>query len=165
MRRIPAVLLAACALAAGAAALHASSAERAAKPEDLVRMECEWARLTLAKDAAGVGRLLADDFTVIYPDGTTGDRAMELEGMTGGVVEFRSFTLHEATPRMYGDDTGVVTGISTIAGTAMGTDISGTYRWTDVWIRDDDRWQVVSAQITRVMSTDGAPTGDVCASM
>ena len=164
MRRIPAVLLAACALAAGAAALHASAAARPAKPEDLVRLECEWARATVARDAAAIGRLVAEDFFVIYPDGTTGDRAGELEGISAGVVEFRSFTVHEATPRMYGDDTGVVTGISTIAGTAMGTDISGTYRWTDVWIRDDDRWQVVSSQITRVMEP-GDVAANVCASM
>jgi ketosteroid isomerase-like protein len=164
MRRTPAVLLAACALAAGAAALHASTAERPAKPEDLVRMECDWARATVARDAEAIGRMVAEDFFVIYPDGTTGDRAMELEGMTAGVVEFRSFTIHEATPRLYGDDTGVVTGRSTIAGTAMGTDISGTYRWTDVWIRDDGRWQVVSAQITRV-AEPGENTANVCASM
>jgi ketosteroid isomerase-like protein len=162
MRRTPAVLLAACALAAGA--LHASSAERIAKPEDLVRLECEWSRATVARDADAIGRLVAEDFAVIYPDGTTGDRAMELEGIAAGVVEFTSFTIHEAHPRIYGDDTGVVTGRSTIAGTAMGTDISGTYRWTDVWIRDDGRWQVVSAQITRVMEP-GETTANVCASM
>jgi ketosteroid isomerase-like protein len=31
-----------------------------------------------------------------------------------------------------------------------GEDVSGEYRFTHVWIKGSDRWQVVASQVTRV---------------
>jgi ketosteroid isomerase-like protein len=47
-------------------------------------------------------------------------------------------------------DTAVVTYRSTDKGNYKGNDISGRYRWTDVFVKRNGRWQVVSTQGTRI---------------
>ena len=45
---------------------------------------------------------------------------------------------------------GVVTGRNTIKATYMGKDISGAYRFTDVFVKHAGRWQVLSTQGTAI---------------
>jgi len=49
--------------------------------------------------------------------------------------------------RIYGE-TAVITGRSPIK--VKGQDVSGEYRFTHVWIKRSDRWQVVASQVTRI---------------
>ena len=51
--------------------------------------------------------------------------------------------------RIYGE-AAVITGRSTIKAKVKGQDVSGEYRFTDVWIRRDDRSQAVASQVTRI---------------
>ena len=46
--------------------------------------------------------------------------------------------------RAYGD-TAVVTYVTTDKGKFKGQDISGRYRWTDVFVRRGGTWQIVAA--------------------
>ena len=50
---------------------------------------------------------------------------------------------------VYGD-TAVVTGLNTIKSTLNGKDTSGAYRFTDVFVKRDSRWQVVATQASSV---------------
>jgi hypothetical protein len=44
----------------------------------------------------------------------------------------------------------VVTYGTTDKGSYKGKDISGNYRWTDVFVKRNGRWQIVAGQGTRV---------------
>lgn len=61
----------------------------------------------------------------------------------------RSFALSEMTVRGYGD-TLVVTGVKTMDYTLRGKESVGPFRFTDVWVRPDGRWQVVASQVAKV---------------
>ena len=47
--------------------------------------------------------------------------------------------------RIYGE-AAVITGRSTIKAKVKGQDVSGEYRFTHVWIKRSDRWQVSPAK-------------------
>ena len=51
--------------------------------------------------------------------------------------------------RVYGD-AAVVTYSTMDKGTFKGQDISGRYRWTDVFARRGGTWQIVAGQGTRI---------------
>lgn len=51
--------------------------------------------------------------------------------------------------RVYGD-TAVVIGRNTEKGTLKGKPYTYTYRWTDVFVRRDGRWQAVVSQWVKV---------------
>jgi len=59
--------------------------------------------------------------------------------------------IDEMKVRVYGD-TAVVTGQSTVKGIFKTQDISGKYRWTDVFVKRDGKWQIVNAQLTPVQA-------------
>jgi ketosteroid isomerase-like protein len=53
----------------------------------------------------------------------------------------------EIEVRQYGD-AAIATGRSTIRGTRGGVSFVYRFRWTDVYVRRDGRWQAVSGQLT-----------------
>ncbi len=51
--------------------------------------------------------------------------------------------------RAYGD-TAVVHGLETEKSSYKGKDTSGQYRFTDVFVKRNGRWQAIATQVTRV---------------
>jgi ketosteroid isomerase-like protein len=58
-------------------------------------------------------------------------------------------TLTQMNVRIFGN-VAIVIGTNLETSRYGGQDTSGQYRWTDVFARRNGRWQVVSAQSTRV---------------
>jgi ketosteroid isomerase-like protein len=72
-----------------------------------------------------------------------------MANMKSGELKFESMDLKESKVRVYGD-TAIVTGQSRVKGSFKGQDISGTYSFTDVFVKSKGQWRAVSSQITRV---------------
>jgi ketosteroid isomerase-like protein len=53
--------------------------------------------------------------------------------------------------KVYGD-TAIVSGQTTDKGKYKGQDISGTYRFTDVFVKRDGKWMAVSTHVTPVVN-------------
>ena len=76
---IPAGLLVlATAFAAVPVYAHAQEPLRASEEVELIQLERDWDHAFLQNDTAFIDRVLAREFVAIYPDGSKGDRAMEL---------------------------------------------------------------------------------------
>ncbi len=74
-----------------------------------------------------------------------------MAGAKAGNIKFETMNLDEMSVRMAGKDTAVVTGRATIKGNLKsGMDISGQYRFTDVWVKQEGRWQLMAWQATKV---------------
>jgi len=58
-------------------------------------------------------------------------------------------TPSEMNVRTYGG-AAVIAGRSTIKADVKGEKVSGEYRFTDVWIKQDNRWLAVASQVTRI---------------
>jgi ketosteroid isomerase-like protein len=101
------------------------------------------------QEAAVLDRILADDLTVINPDGSRGDKTSEIGGLRSGKLKLESVTNDDMKVRVYGE-TAVVTGRATIRGQIDGREIQDQNRYTSVFVKRRGRWQVIALHVTRV---------------
>ena len=101
------------------------------------------------RESAVLDRILADDLTVINPDGSTGDKAGEIGGLRSGKLKLESVINDEIKVRVFGE-TAVVTGRATIRGQIDEQDIHDQNRYTSVFVKRRGRWQVIALHLTRV---------------
>jgi ketosteroid isomerase-like protein len=100
-------------------------------------------------EVAVLDRILADDLTVINPDGSSGDKAGEIGGLRSGKLKLESVINDDMKVRVFGE-TAVVTGRATIRGQIDGREIRDQNRYTSVFVKRRGRWQVIALHVTRV---------------
>jgi hypothetical protein len=122
--------------------------------EVVANLEQQWATAVLKRDTATLQLLRADDFTLIAPDGKMYNKAAELAMILSPEFKLDSFALQGGKVRVYTGGV-VVTGTVVVKGTSKDTDISGQYRFTDVYEPRNNAWQAVHSQLTKV-EEDGA---------
>jgi ketosteroid isomerase-like protein len=138
---------------------NAPAANTAAVEAELSQMEHDWANTVKTRDVETVKRIEAEDITLVYPDGTTGNRAQDIKDIESGALTADAWDLSDMKVRVFDPDVAVVTGRSTIKnGKYKGTDgktmdISGEYRFTDTFIKRGGRWQVVASQGTKIQKS------------
>lgn len=145
-----ALLLSFVAIAIVAAAFAQKKEGSVAREEEVVKkLEREWMQAYVNRDTAFLERHLADDYAGGYPDGAVLDKKSELASVKSGAVTLTEMKPLEMKVRLYGE-VAVITGRSSIKAKVKGEDVSGEYRFTDVWVKRDDRWQAVASQVTRI---------------
>ena len=102
----------------------------------------------IKKDRATMERLYADDYTYTHSNGTVANKAQDIAASLSSDQAWTAHRSDDLKVRMY-HDVAVVTGISTLTGSAKGY-ASGPRRFTEVWVRRSGRWQLVSGQSTLV---------------
>jgi len=144
------MLLVAATLAATAPAMgQTSNAEK-----ELTTLAKEADAAFAKNDMVFFDRVNADDWTLITPEGETKSKAQVLKEAKEGVFKVESVETLEMKVRVYGD-AGVVTGRGRLKATYKGKPISSTDRWTDLYIKQDGKWQCVASQVTRVAVESG----------
>jgi hypothetical protein len=118
--------------------------------ETLIELERGWNDAFYKRDVAFIERLLADEFTATYDDGTRGDKKKELELAASFNQAVESATQDDFVVRVY-RDAAVVWFTLNLVGIKQGQRSPLTLRYTDVWVFRDGRWQCVSTQSTRVL--------------
>jgi ketosteroid isomerase-like protein len=119
----------------------------------LVDLEHRLARAWVGGDRRVIEGLLAPDWTVTDPSGRILTRADVLEE-TFSSTDRRIFsmTVDELRVRVIGD-VAVVTGRTRAAGSYRGEAASVTLRFTDVFLRREGGWRVITSQGTLVAAT------------
>lgn len=120
-----------------------------AKEEAVLKASRELDEASLIKkDRATMERLYASDYMYTHSNGRVLNKTQEIaESMSPD----QAWTAHQSDDmkaRVYGD-VAVVTGVSTLTGSAKGY-VSGARRFTEVWVRRNGRWQEVGGQSTLV---------------
>jgi ketosteroid isomerase-like protein len=133
-----------------AALPNAAPAPRGSEQE-LLNLENQWSHAVMSRDAATLARFYADEYMFTDPDGIVSDKAKETKNITSGTFRLTSYKFDDMKARVYGE-VAVVTGRNTIKGVwnDIHRDISGPYRFTDVFVRRDGRWQCVASQSSRI---------------
>jgi ketosteroid isomerase-like protein len=153
-RSIPFILLAAMAvsLVSGQTENNQGKAKsgKSSVEEEFKQIENQWAEADKNKDAAALGRLLADDWTYLGPVGIE-TKAQHLAGLKTGADKLESITLIEMKVRVF-ENTAVVTGREHEKSTNSGKDTSGDYLWTDVFVKRQGHWLAVNSQDTPLTS-------------
>jgi len=136
------------------AALSApASAQRVRSDQEiLIQLERDWDTAYHQADAVFIERVLADEFIATYGDGTRGDKAEELSRAANFNQKIDSSTLDEFIIKIYGD-TAVVWMTQHLVGPSNGQRLELTFRYVDVFVMRDGRWQCVASQSTKVPPT------------
>ena len=99
------------------------------------------------KEPAAFARIVADDFSEITAGGQIADKAAVLASIPNLTIE--SYSVSEVSTRLFGD-TAIMTLRAEAKGSYQGSDMSGDYRETIVWVKREGRWRMVASQTTRL---------------
>jgi ketosteroid isomerase-like protein len=129
----------------------------AAIEAELIRIEREWANAGKTHNAEAVKGFLADNAVIVYPDGTTATKADEIRTIESGAITVESFEMLDPKVMVTNADSAFITGRSVIKngkyavpGQKKPIDISGEYRFLDVYARRDGKWQVIASQAVKI---------------
>jgi ketosteroid isomerase-like protein len=117
--------------------------------DELLRIEEAFAEAIVRNDLKSMGRLVADDWVVIDPNGEIVDRTRFFEVIKSGALTHDTMDSEDFRVRVYGDSA-VVTAITSTKGKFMGEEFITRERATDVLVRREGRWQCVLTHLTRL---------------
>lgn len=116
--------------------------------ETLLKLEKEFEEAVVSNDAAAVGRLLADDWIIVGPDGRIIDKSRFLEVIKSGALSHEKMESEDVRVQIY-ENSAIVTALTTSKGEFMGQEFTSLERATDIFVKQNGRWQCVFTQLTR----------------
>jgi len=135
------------------AAGSARAMPRAEKHEvrhQIEKLENAWNTAVLHGNLAAMDGLLADDYMAITPSGILQSKEQALASLRSGALHFNSLEVSDRKIRLYGT-TALVTSRAEVKATSPEGDMSGSYRYTRVYVRDPrGAWRIVSFEASKI---------------
>ena len=130
--------------------------ERHESRHEIDQLEETWRGAILHRNAAAMDALLADDYMAITANGTLQSKDQALANLRAGIVHFNSIEISDRKVRFYGT-TALVTCRAKVSGVTPEGAISGSYRYTRVYVRGEHgMWKIVSFEASRIRIQDSA---------
>jgi ketosteroid isomerase-like protein len=128
---------------------NSSSEKSAAAPafsaevQQFINLEQDWMKAVARRDEDALKRFMADEFTLTsaYSSGDLVTRDQFIKNVQS--VNQKEITFHDAKVKIYAD-IAVLKARITDNYSMNGQDRSGDYLITDVWVKRDGQWQVVT---------------------
>ena len=117
--------------------------------EELLKLEKAFAAAIVKNDLEGIGRLVADDWIIVDPNGEIVDRTRFFEVIKSGALTHDVMESEDFRVRIYGESA-LVTAVTRTEGKFMGQEFTTQERATDVFVKRDGRWQCVLTHLTRI---------------
>jgi ketosteroid isomerase-like protein len=117
--------------------------------EELMALEKESAQAFVRNDADAIDRQMAEDWTIVTPEGNVLDRSTFLGLIKSGDLSHEALEFADTNVRVYGD-TAVVTARATSKGRFKGQAFSESERLTDIFVKQGGQWKCVLTQLTRI---------------
>jgi len=117
------------------------------KPEEqeLIALEHKWNAAFWRRDIRALDSLMADDIIITYGNGKMANKKQELASFETGI---ESSSLDDFKVKLYGDVAVVMFRLMAKGPRFNATNIQ--FRYTDVFVKRDGRWQCVISHNTRV---------------
>lgn len=129
-------------------------AQRHESRHEIDQLEVSWRDAIMHRNAAAMDSLLADDYIAITANGTLQTKDQTLANLRAGVLHVASMAFSDRKVRFYGQ-TALVTSRAEVSGSTADGDISGSYRYTRVYVRDEHGgWKIVSFEASRIRDSD-----------
>jgi ketosteroid isomerase-like protein len=117
---------------------------------EIDQLEEAWRDAVLKSNTAAMDALLADDYMAISASGTLQTKAETLANLRSGRVHFMTLNVSDRKVRFYGT-TALVTSQAEVQGTTGDGELSGSFRYTRVYVRDArGKWKIVSFEASRI---------------
>lgn len=118
--------------------------------ESLREAELNRFKVMIGQDEAGLNAVLHADLIYNHSNAATDTKVSYVGSIVSKKTIYASIESEELTPRVYGKF-GIITGIAKIKNQAKdGSFTFNHLRYTDVWIFQDKRWQMLSWQSTKM---------------
>jgi len=117
---------------------------------EIDQLEEEWRDAVLKGNTAAMDTLLDDDYMAITASGTLQSKEQTLANLRAGTLHLNSLDVSDRKVRFYGT-TALVTSRAEVSGTNANGNISGSFRYTRVYVRDEHgHWKIVSFEASRI---------------
>jgi ketosteroid isomerase-like protein len=136
--------------AAALACQSAIAATSAGDERDIRRVEKDLCDAFRKGDAAAIGRLEDETYTLTNSRAEVTTRADDIADARKGDTRYTEFRNHDTTVRLYGDSA-IVLGITSVKGTSAGKDFAADFRFTDTYVRRADGWKIAASHATRIV--------------
>jgi uncharacterized protein (TIGR02246 family) len=132
------------------ACVGASAQNQAA--QEVRKLERAWLDAYEQRDAKAMNEIVADDFTITFPDGSMQTKPQIISSLSAarssGNPPLKFYT-EDVEARVYGD-TVVLIGRVTTEWQQNGKTMKEQNRYTDTYVRRGGRWQVVASHLSNV---------------
>jgi len=122
--------------------------------EDLIALANEWDRAMVENDADAIGRYMADEWTIIGPDGSVSDKETFLGLVESGMLSHDVMESDDLEVRVYGD-TAVVMARGVSGGKYQGQVFREVERSSCVFVRQAGQWRCVLTHLSRIAPKEG----------
>jgi hypothetical protein len=144
-------------LAAASSTPFKETFDPAAIEAEVMRIEREWYSAAKTHNAEAAKGFLADNVVLVYPDGSAATKADEIRSIESGAMTADTYEMLESKVTVTNADSAFITGRSVIKNGKIVVpnqkkpiDITGEYRFLDVYARRDGKWQVVASQAVKI---------------
>lgn len=139
-----------CALSIGIAQSSTEKPSKSSKAEqEILHIYKEWDRALATTDAPRLQQILSKDHTFTSEHGFVMNKDQVIAGITSGENVISSCLSTVTKVSFYGR-TAVVSGIWKAEQKTKGNDTSGSFRFTDTWIKQRGRWQCVADHVSKL---------------
>ena len=117
--------------------------------QEIRRLDGEIGRAIVGRDIAILDALVSSGYTHTNPLGEVFSKEQIAGAIQSGTLDVESYDTDDVTVRVFGD-AAVVTGLARVKGRLREQDITGQYRYTRTYVKQDERWQVAATQLTGI---------------
>jgi hypothetical protein len=120
--------------------------------ESLREAELNRFKVMIAQDEKGLDAVMHADLVYNHSNAVTDNKVSYVGSIVSKKTIYASIESEELTPRVYGKF-GIITGTAKIKNQAKdGSFTFNHLKYTDVWIFQDKRWQMLSWQSTKILN-------------
>jgi len=120
---------------------------------EIDQLEESWRTAMLKGNSAALEALLADDYTAITAEGAIQTKEQAINNLKTGAFQLSALAISDRKVRIYGS-TAVVTSVAELTGGKKDSAVTGRYRYTRVYIRNQlGQWKIVSFEASRIQES------------
>ncbi|MFZ6875331.1 nuclear transport factor 2 family protein [Undibacterium sp. Di27W] len=132
-----------------AQAADTRDAKSAALVSQLTKLSDDWDIAIVRKDKAAIEANMAEDFRQIDGDGDLETKTSFVNGLMSDKLEIDPYKVEDFEVRLYGN-VALLSGRTRMTGRYEGKPFTSHYRYIDMYVQRDGKWQIASVQITRL---------------
>lgn len=112
---------------------------------EILQAEEQLRQALLTDDIQALEQLLHDDLVFTDQTGIVVGKQEDLNAHASGALKMTEYEILETIVRLYGE-MAISVVKEHLAVLVQGTPVSGEYRYTRIWLFDQNRWQIVGGQ-------------------